>query len=260
MERRVLWVRVVVEGCVIVTSILLAFAIDAWWDARLERGVEANALAVLARDLQSADDQLSEFSDFAHDKSEAAFDAFQLMSGEVPETERENVTDMLNRALFRRTVRLPRSGYTDLVSTGAVRVIRDTDLRDRLLRFYEEAERVEVIIEKNSTQMTDGLLSQALVASGLITPRPSRSALNDLTAERNEEIQEYLGTDFAFPKDRIWDLSPDSHEWASVRSVLFQLGMFEAQNAVLARRTIETARVLRSDVLAHLSRYGQPAS
>jgi hypothetical protein len=252
--------RVAVEGCVIVTSILLAFAIDAWWDARLERGVEANALAVLARDLQSADDQLSEFSDFAHDKSEAAFMAFQLMSSEVPEAERANVTDMLNRALFRRTVRLPRSGYTDLVSTGAVRVIRDTDLRDRLLRFYEEAERVEVIIEKNSAQLTDGLLSQALVASGLIVPRPSRSALNDLTVERNEAMEEYLGTDFAFPRDRIWEFTPDSREWAGVRSVLFQLGMFETQNAVLAGRTIATARALRSDVLAHLSSIGKPAS
>jgi hypothetical protein len=37
---RIPWLRILVEGAVIVGSILLAFGIDAWWDAAQDRGVE----------------------------------------------------------------------------------------------------------------------------------------------------------------------------------------------------------------------------
>jgi hypothetical protein len=38
--RNVPWFRIAAEGAVVVASILLAFAIDAWWDERLERRAE----------------------------------------------------------------------------------------------------------------------------------------------------------------------------------------------------------------------------
>ena len=37
MTRQIPWLRVFVEGVVIVGSILLAFGIDAWWDGVQER-------------------------------------------------------------------------------------------------------------------------------------------------------------------------------------------------------------------------------
>ncbi len=40
MSRQVPWLRVLVEGVVIVGSILLAFGIDAWWKGREERRAE----------------------------------------------------------------------------------------------------------------------------------------------------------------------------------------------------------------------------
>ncbi|NNE48291.1 MAG: hypothetical protein HKN37_16690 [Rhodothermales bacterium] len=49
MKTQIPWLRVVVEGLVIVASILFAFGIDAGWDAREERGRRA----VLMEDLQA---------------------------------------------------------------------------------------------------------------------------------------------------------------------------------------------------------------
>ncbi len=40
MKPQIPWLRVFVEGVVIVGSILLAFGIQAWWDERQERGEE----------------------------------------------------------------------------------------------------------------------------------------------------------------------------------------------------------------------------
>lgn len=44
------WLRVLIEGAVIVGSILLAFGIDASWDARQERKAELLQLTALAED------------------------------------------------------------------------------------------------------------------------------------------------------------------------------------------------------------------
>ncbi len=46
-KQRMPWVRIGAEGLTIIASILLAFAIDAWWTNRVERDVEAEELARL---------------------------------------------------------------------------------------------------------------------------------------------------------------------------------------------------------------------
>lgn len=43
MTRDIQWLRVSIEGLVIVSSILLALAGDAWWDGVKERTVEHDA-------------------------------------------------------------------------------------------------------------------------------------------------------------------------------------------------------------------------
>lgn len=51
--------RLAVEGLVIVISILLAFAIDAWWDGRQEREVEQRLLQALHADMSWTRDSLN---------------------------------------------------------------------------------------------------------------------------------------------------------------------------------------------------------
>jgi hypothetical protein len=47
MSHRIPWSRLLFEGVVVVISILVAFAIDAWWDARKAKLLEADFLARL---------------------------------------------------------------------------------------------------------------------------------------------------------------------------------------------------------------------
>ena len=47
------WTRVLVEGVVIVGSILMAFGIEAWWDGAQERAEEAQLLASLAEEFRA---------------------------------------------------------------------------------------------------------------------------------------------------------------------------------------------------------------
>jgi len=54
------WNRLLLEGVVIVASILLAFAIDAWWDERQDRQAEGNQLLSIAAELESNAERIRE--------------------------------------------------------------------------------------------------------------------------------------------------------------------------------------------------------
>ncbi len=53
MNRQVPWLRVFVEGVVIVASILMAFGIERWWDGRQEADAEADYLQRVSADLDA---------------------------------------------------------------------------------------------------------------------------------------------------------------------------------------------------------------
>jgi len=50
VSRQIPWTRILVEGAVIVGSILLAFGIDAWWEGRSEAQAEQDILVSLEAD------------------------------------------------------------------------------------------------------------------------------------------------------------------------------------------------------------------
>lgn len=55
------WRDLGLEGVVIVVSILLAFALDAWWDSRGQRREEIQVLENLRADFQVAGSQLDRY-------------------------------------------------------------------------------------------------------------------------------------------------------------------------------------------------------
>ena len=129
---------------------------------------------------------------------------------------------MLDRSLHRHTLRLPKAGYTDLLSTGGLRLVRDRTLRDRIIQFYETAQRSEEVVEKNSALHTDGHLAAVLIRDGLVLRRPVVSGRNQRVTERNQVLRDLLGPRFEHPPDPLWGFAPDSREWDRARSALLQ--------------------------------------
>ena len=54
------WKTIIVEAVAIVVSILLAFAIDAWWAEKKEQDVEHVALLALRSDFVASREQMSQ--------------------------------------------------------------------------------------------------------------------------------------------------------------------------------------------------------
>jgi len=74
LSKQIPWLRVLVEGAVIVGSILLAFGLQAWWEGRQERDQEIRVLEALLTEFETNRAVLPSFMDRHRQGSEAAAD------------------------------------------------------------------------------------------------------------------------------------------------------------------------------------------
>ncbi|MGI9628214.1 MAG: hypothetical protein ACR2QM_15380 [Longimicrobiales bacterium] len=167
---------------------------------------------------------------------------------------REEVDGNLRAAAGIRTLRLPSAAYTDLLSTGNLRIIGNRDLRDTIVRFYEASDEALDIIERNQVLAATSLWSW-YVDKALVTMSPENVLLS--TSQRLREMTEFmeaeLGNDFPYPDGRLWNLAPSSAERMGLQnSLLHGSGAFLIATNV-ARETAQEANELLGQLTAELS-------
>ncbi len=254
MTRSIPWPRILAEGFAIVVSILLAFGIQAWWEGRQDSIDARESLELVSRDLSETIDQLGEFERLMALQTEAALSAHRAMSRGSASLDEEAVSTAIIRVSGRRTVRLPSAAYTGMLSSGGLGLIEDRSLRDQIVRFYEAAQRSEEIIAANNATMIDGLAVTGILGQGLVMPRANRGTNVGNYDEIAQRFEEALGDDYEYPRDPLWQLPDDSHEWNQVRAILLQAAKAAISNGIQARQIIDEASALRSSVDAALGR------
>lgn len=145
MNRKVPWSRALLEGGVIVGSILLAFALDAWWDARGEAEAERAYVSRIEADLHETRASIEQNAEHYAVLIRHAEAVAPILAGVEPLP--DDTLGFLASVLQASRITAPivaRSAYDDLVSTGNLRLIRSDTLRYELSRFYG---RVEVRID-----------------------------------------------------------------------------------------------------------------
>jgi hypothetical protein len=138
MNRQIQWSRVLVEGVVIVGSILLAFAIDAWWGALQEATAELDYVERIRADLVETRANIESNAEHYGNLLLHAEAVLPILSGAEPLP--GDTLGFLASVLQASRITAPvvaRSAYNDLVSTGNLRLIRSDTLRLELSRFYE---------------------------------------------------------------------------------------------------------------------------
>ena len=170
--RELRWGHVVVELALLVVGILVALAVDGWIDGRREARVERQYLELLVRDLERdlemlADVVAFENAQIARVSGPTARCAWAWGGIVRPWPRRSDNSS-------RRTLRLSTSTYTDLLSTGNLRLIRNR-LRDRIVNLYEYNERAQLIRDRNNQEFVDRMYMTYFVDRGLVAPRPARA-------------------------------------------------------------------------------------
>ena len=148
---RIAWKRVAIEAPVIVISILLAFAIDAWWEERSERKAETVLLERLQADYIDIQSALRLVEQEHREASEACVFFMGMASGEslpaTPEVDRKVALVFLASRTFN-----PGSGaVASFHSAEGARLVRNQSLADRLLAWsglVEELQEEEANLQK----------------------------------------------------------------------------------------------------------------
>ena len=184
------WLRILVEGIVIVASILAAFAADRWWERRVEMDAERGALESLRAEMQGNLDRIDELVEQRRYSEQAALHLVRIIDGHVP-MHTEPVDSLLWATFLDVGTFEAKTGVSDgLISTGRLSIIQNEELRTLLAGWRGEIADAE---EEDQWVVNDiqTLFRPYLVRTGLLRP-----------AERVYESFRDVG-----PGDRAYDFS-----------------------------------------------------
>lgn len=141
MSEHIRWTRVALEAFVIVGSILLAFAIDAWWAERQEREAERDYLGRIHRDLENSRENIVEHAAHYEVIIRHGEAVLPILDGSnpVPDDTLGFLTSVIQVTRMAEPV-VSRGAYSDLLSTGNLRIIRSDEVRNALSEFYTAVE------------------------------------------------------------------------------------------------------------------------
>ena len=165
--KQIQWKRMGIEASAIVASILLAFAIDAWWDNRRERVLEQESLHDLHAEYEGhKDDVLGANARHLNylRAVEALLDGCRQGSWRSDEF---SLDDAIFALMVPETMDLGEGVRDTLISSGKLEILLDRDLR------YELAEWDSVLDEL----LDDQLNNRELVIS-LVLPYLARSGVS----------------------------------------------------------------------------------
>lgn len=161
-DQKIAWKRLAIEAPVIVVSILLAFAIEAWWDERGDRVAEQVLLERLQSDFTEISSALQVVEDEHREASDACVYFLSLAIGDaVPgtaEVDRKVAVVFLASRTFN-----PGSGAVESFSSGdGVSLVRNQSLADKLFAWpgiVEELQEEEANLQKGVAERWAPFLS-----------------------------------------------------------------------------------------------------
>lgn len=136
------WKRLTAEGGAIVASILIAFAIDAWWQDRTERIIEVQYLQAIQEDLLSSLELLDE-DEAAQQRQVGYLESLLLTDSDTPYS--DELRRWVDDGLFDVGTYQPQSSaLRDLESSGQSQVIRNPDIRRILASVRQRMDSLEI--------------------------------------------------------------------------------------------------------------------
>ncbi len=204
MPERRNWKRHAAELAVIVIGVLIALATDGWNDDRLERRTEATYLERLAADVRSDTATLA----FVIRLSERKDAALQRVDRVLYQDQRASIdtlafiNDVVVGAVFASAWPFVTEGtFEDLLATGNLALIRDTELRGQVSSYYLSAERTDERLRGRPSPYSDLALSlvpyknfnlNAEAPTDVLELRSTRSQISIVRSIRASGLEQFM--------------------------------------------------------------------
>ena len=131
MSKQIPWARVLVEGVVIVGSILLAFVLQAWWEGRQEEVRAADYMAALLEEVSANREELNATTRSTEEFMAASRAVRRLFVSGWSEVPSDSVGYLLVRAGAVNVIDPVTNTHDQLVATGDLRLL-PVSVRDAL--------------------------------------------------------------------------------------------------------------------------------
>ena len=144
--QKISWKRLAVEAAAIVASILLAFAIDAWWDSRSAALQEQALLLALSDDFDAAENMLKSVKRMHVVTAESGEKLISLGEADkIPEADRDGI-DLLIGMHFARAIFSPPMGTVESVmGSGRIDLIANQELLAELTQWSSVVSRLQIL-------------------------------------------------------------------------------------------------------------------
>jgi len=126
--------RLIAESLAIVGSILVAFAVDAWWQDREERQEERRYVTSLRQEFVSGLEYLDE-REAVHLEIKTAHEQLIRVSQGADRPSDDSLYYLFSLLSRPTTVSVPRAVFDDLISSGGTQLIQSDELRIALAAF-----------------------------------------------------------------------------------------------------------------------------
>lgn len=176
-KTRIAWPTVLVQAATIISSILLAFAVDAWWASRLARDKERTHLEALQRDFEVARGRLDDSLSTAHTGHDQSLGLFlALDQNRLAELGRD-VFVKVRDATGYEVYSAPNGAWATMVSSGEVGLLRSVPLQLALADLYGGLEDLRVS-ERQLLELVLRFQCSELYAAKIGAPDVGYSLLN----------------------------------------------------------------------------------
>mgnify|MGYP001556459576 FL=1 len=217
------WGFFAAELVLVVAGILIALAIDGWVGDARDRQSETIYLEQLYRDINEIRRQAEVQIDFEQKQIDTGIEAFKILEAPDPAANKEKLGSLLGALSTRRTLNLSSATFDEIVSSGHLQLIRNRELRHKLVGFFAQMELRERIAEKNNQDLIDDIYIPFLMRAGITVRFEPGSPISTLNRAR-ELLNERFGAALLYPDDRILSAPAESDSWNVIkRNLLFRI-------------------------------------
>jgi hypothetical protein len=244
----------VAELVLVIAGVLIALAVDGWISDSRDRRTEAVYLELLAQDIEGIRRQADLQIEFEKEKIDAAARAYAALTTADPRTKQAEISSSLALLISRRTLSLRSATYDQMVSSGHLQLIRNHELRNKIVRFFANMERNERITENNNRELIDHVFIPFIMRVGITAlHRPDSTQVTNTLNRANAIVYERLGAAFSPPVGRVLSGPIESDSWNDIRrNVLFRLRI-SATGQALAERTVDQINDIETAITDELN-------
>jgi len=134
--QKIAWNRLAVEAVAIVGSILLAFAIDAWWDEQKEQDAQIRQLAHVSAEIKANSDRIQRKLDVLSVAIDSTSEFISWMGPQPTNVQPQNYFKQWGRLFSLGTFALLRSASEDYLAAGKIETPQYSDIRRAISEWY----------------------------------------------------------------------------------------------------------------------------